>query len=347
MNEPLTMFRPHSERASSPAAACLTLALVLVMSPAVQASSTERAIADQVPSANSVAVEPPKSPLPDLSWVPPDDGFDWIQIKSGEWLKGSIKAMQERKLEFDSEELKLLTFDWKDIRQVRSPRENEMLFEQAGRVTGTVAITPEQVTVGGTPPRTFARSELESITPTGSRERNHWSGSLSLGLALHTGNTKSVDYNGKASLQRRTATTRLRLDYIGNISSVDDVESANKQRVNTEFDYWLSGRLYLILPQAEYFSDTFQNINHRDTLGGGFGYSLVDRPALEWNVSAGLGYQRTWFQSVETGEPPVTNQAAITTGSKFDWEITQRLDLGLEYMVNSPGKRPAKTPITR
>ena len=61
------------------------------------------------------------SALPDLSWVPPQDSFDWIQLKSGEWLKGRLKAMQERKLEFDSDELNDLTFDWKDIRQVRSP----------------------------------------------------------------------------------------------------------------------------------------------------------------------------------------------------------------------------------
>ena len=68
------------------------------------------------------------SALPDLSWVPPVDGFDWIQLKSGEWLKGRIKAMQERQLEFDSEELNDLTFDWKDIRQVRSARTLDLLL---------------------------------------------------------------------------------------------------------------------------------------------------------------------------------------------------------------------------
>ena len=42
------------------------------------------------------------STLPQLSWVPPKDNFDWIQLKSGEWLKGRIKAMQERELDFES-----------------------------------------------------------------------------------------------------------------------------------------------------------------------------------------------------------------------------------------------------
>ena len=269
--------------------------------------------------------------LPDLTWVPPEDGFDWIQLKSGEWLKGSIKAMQERKLEFDSDELKLLSFDWKDIRQLRSPRLNEMLLVNHEKLTGPVAITPEQVTVGGAEPRTFPRSELQSITPGGSKERNYWSGKASLGLTLHSGNTKSVDYNAQASLQRRTPATRLKLDYIGNVSSENDAESANNQRVNTEFDYWLSRRLYIILPSAEYFRDPFQNIDNRATAGGGVGYDLIDRSVLEWNVSVGPAYQKTWFDSVPVGEPTSRDAVALTFGTKFDWEITQRIDLSFEY----------------
>jgi len=50
------------------------------------------------------------SDLPPLDWVPPADKFDWIQLKSGEWLKGRIKAMQDRELEFDSEELEDMTY---------------------------------------------------------------------------------------------------------------------------------------------------------------------------------------------------------------------------------------------
>src|SRR5262249_4506764 len=40
---------------------------------------------------------------------------DWIQLKSGEWLRGRLYGMQNRKLEFESDELDDLKFDWKDI----------------------------------------------------------------------------------------------------------------------------------------------------------------------------------------------------------------------------------------
>ena len=282
-------------------------------------------------STNGLTAARTNRALPALSWVPPNDGFDWIQLNTGEWLKGRLKALQDRELEFDSEKLKLWTFDWKDIRQVRSPHTNDMLFEKHGKVTGPLAITPEEVTVEGADPCIYPRSELQSIAPGGSRERDYWSGKISAGLTLHSGNTKSVDYNAQASLQRRTPATRLKFDYLGNLSRADGAENANNHRVNAEFDFWLSRRFYAILPQAEYFKDPFQNLAHRLTLGGGAGYDLLDRPNLEWNISAGPAYQQTWFNSVQPGETTTKGQAALTFGSKFDWQISRRVDLVLEY----------------
>ena len=113
--------------------------------------------------------------------------------------------------------------------------------------------------------------------------------------------------------------TRLSLDYIGNVSSVDNVESANNNRVNTEFDLWLSRRFYLILPFAEYYTDPFQNIKHRATLGAGVGYDLIDRPKLEWNITAGPAFQQTWFESSQPGEATKKGAAAVVFGSRFDW----------------------------
>jgi putative salt-induced outer membrane protein YdiY len=280
---------------------------------------------------NAVAFGRANSALPDLSWVPPEDSFDWIQLKSGEWLKGQLKAMQERKLEFDSDELNDLTFDWKDIRQVRSPRTLDVLAVDGKKVSGPVTITPEQATVGGAEPRVIPREQLQSVTPGGTKERNFWSGKLTLGLTLRKGNTESVEYNAQAHLQRRTPATRLSLDYIGNVSSVDGAESANNHRVNAEFDLWLSRRFYLVLPSAEYYKDPLQYLAHRVTLGGGVGYDLIDRPNLEWNITAGPAYQYAWFESAEPGEPTEKGTAALTFGSRLTWDITHRIKWILEY----------------
>lgn len=300
----------------------------------VQGCGAERMGSLHLASTNSVITSKAAdmdSPAPDLSWVPPEDTFDWIQLKSGEWLKGRLKAMQEREIEFESEKLNDLTFDWKDIRQLRSPHILAVLFVDKTQVSGPVTITPVEVRVGGAEPHIFPRDRLQSLTPGGSKERNYWSGKGLLGLTLREGNTRVVEYNAQAYLQRRTPATRLSLDYIGNVSSIDGTENANNNRLNSEFDLWLSQRLYLITPFFEYYRDPFQNLGARVTVGAGPGYDLINRPDLEWNVSTGPAYQHAVFDSVQLGEPTSKDTIALMFGSRFDWDINSRTELILEY----------------
>lgn len=271
------------------------------------------------------------SALPPLDWVPPQDKFDWIQLKSGEWLKGEIKAMQDRELEFDSDELDDLTFDWADIRQVRSARPLKLLFVDGNTASAQVNITPKKISVTGAPDVTYDRSELLGITPASDREISKWSGKVSAGLTVRSGNTEQVDYNAQARLQRRTPATRFSFDYIGNISETDGLESANNHRANSEFDVWLSRRLFLVVPGVEYYRDPFQNLEHRLTAGVGAGYDLIDRPKLEWNITAGPAYQRTYYVSVQPGEDDVKDTAALTFGTHFDWDVTSRVEFIFDY----------------
>ncbi len=48
--------------------------------------------------------ESSNTPSGSPSWNPPSalpEKFDWIQLTSGEWLKGDLKALYEDTLEFD------------------------------------------------------------------------------------------------------------------------------------------------------------------------------------------------------------------------------------------------------
>jgi hypothetical protein len=52
---------------------------------------------------------------------------------------------------------------------------------------------------------------------------------------------------------------------------------------------------------------------------------------MEWNITAGPAYQHTWFHSVQPGEDDSRGAAALAFGSRFDWDITRRIELILEY----------------
>lgn len=110
--------------------------------------------------------------------LPPSPGeFDWIQLTSGEWLKGEIKRLYDDKLEFDSKELKLQEFDWEDVKQVRGPRFFSLRFVGPITVVGTLQVTENKVIVtAGDEQREFKRNQLVAIAPGGEKEIDYWSG---------------------------------------------------------------------------------------------------------------------------------------------------------------------------
>src|SRR5580698_1858996 len=78
-----------------------------------------------------------------MDWVPPGighDGFDWIQLKSGEWLKGRLKYVQEKNVEFDSDELDEMTLKLKDVRKIYTAKPMYAKFEGRDPVHGTVVV---------------------------------------------------------------------------------------------------------------------------------------------------------------------------------------------------------------
>jgi putative salt-induced outer membrane protein YdiY len=267
-----------------------------------------------------------------LPIAPDEDAFDWIQLKSGEWLKGRIKSLQDERLEFDSEELNLLTFDWDKIRTIRSPRLVSVRIEKLKPMDGRLLVTTNDVlVVTATTTNRYPRQNLLAITPTGDREVDKWTGKISAGFSFRAGNTRESDLDVHTAIQRRTPDSRLNFDYLGNYSKINGTEVEQNHRVIGQFDYFLSRRLYARVPDVEYYRDPLQNLNHRLTLGLGMGYDLVKTPRTEWNVTVSPSWQRNWFDSVPVGADQTAESAALVLSTRFDTELTQRLDFIFEY----------------
>ena len=50
--------------------------------------------------------------------IPKDTQSDWMELKSGEWLRGEFKGVYSGTVEFDSEEFDLVKFDTDDVQQI-------------------------------------------------------------------------------------------------------------------------------------------------------------------------------------------------------------------------------------
>ena len=151
--------------------------------------------------------------------VSPDDEHDWVQLTSGEWLKGELIGVFNDEVEFDSDILDDLKIDEEDVSRILSPRTLAVRIEGHDLMRGKVRIDEGfVVVVVDGEEEMFPREGLVSLTRSAQRELDRWSGKVSLGTNLRQGNTDLVEYNMIAGLERRTAVSRAFIDYIGNFN---------------------------------------------------------------------------------------------------------------------------------
>ena len=290
-------------------------------------------ITNSLPPTSAIApTNPPPTlnlePSTNLSWLPPAIGHDkedWLQLKSGEWLRGRLYYIQQHKVQFDSDELEDLSLDLKDVRQVYPASPLFTKFDGRDQIYGTVVVSNNVVQVSGPEQVTLPRDQLTGITPGGKREFDFWSGNLSVGLSLQSGNTRQTTLTTSAELARRTPATTIQLDYLANYSEAEGVQSANNQRLNGLYDIRLNRHWFLRPAYLEYYRDQLANIAHKGTFGIGLGYYIFDREGLEWLVAGGPGYQRTYFETVEPGQSDSTSTPAAVLQTSFKADITRRL----------------------
>lgn len=276
---------------------------------------------------SSMAQAPPQvfQPAP-----PAPDMFDWIQLKSGEWLKGELIAMYDGSLEFDSDELKKLTFDWDDIRQVRTGRVVQVRFMDRTLI-GKLVIDGNTAQVIGDTTQQVDREQIVSIAAGAPKEWNYWSGNVTLGFNLRHGNSEQVEANTVASARRRTVRSRIILDYVANYNVTDEVTATDNQRVNAGLDWFVTSRIFVRPIYAEYLRDPFQNFAHRWTIGSAAGYQLVDKKRVNWEFNAGPAYQHTTFVSVAEGESKIEKTGALWAGTTYKNELTKDIDYTFDY----------------
>jgi putative salt-induced outer membrane protein YdiY len=261
----------------------------------------------------------------------PVDDYDWIQLTSGEWLKGHIKSLKQFSLEFDSDKLKDLTIDWEDIKTLHTAKAS-CLFGNKQVLVGAVAVDEKSVTVTSDDEvRQFPRSELRTISPGDLSERNYWSGDLSLGSTYRTGNTNQAEVTAQANVQRRTPESTLALTYLGNYGRVDGQETSNNDRVGTNFDLTLTNEIFVRPFLGQYYHDPLQNISQQATVSAGMGYYFFNDPHSEWDAFVGPAFQYTRFGTVEPGQSIDNSTPALVFQTSFDTSLTQRLDLLLTY----------------
>ena len=262
------------------------------------------------------------------------DTFDWVQMVSGEWIKGNVKRMREDKIEFDSDKLDMLYLDFADVSLVHSPQTNTYVFDDRISATGPAVITADQVIVQtdeGT--KVFPRSELESIVE-GERERDWWSMKLRFGFTLNRGNTDQLTYDIKFNTRREDRLTLLDLNYNATFGRTDGVQNVNRHLGEFLFNVFLGSRWWVTPAFGQLFNDRFQNIQFRATPAAGAGVHIIDLSNVKWDFMTGVGYQYLEYKAAEPGQKNPQNDAFVPLYTYWDFDITGDIDLTLSWLTN-------------
>ncbi len=266
------------------------------------------------------------------AFYPPPDEFDWIQLTSGEWLKGELKVLYDFRLEFDSDELDLLKFDWEDVQKLRTHRLVSIRFDDGTTLVGKMKIDGDRVTLfDGEKVSEFVRGDIVTIAAGEPKESNYWSAKISLGINIRRGNSDILEYNVNANAKRRTSSSRILLDYLGNINRTEGIETANNQRLSGSYDIFKTRNFFWRPVFGEYFRDPFQNIENQVNLGTGFGYHIIRTTKTEWDVTGGVGGKYVEFVSVQPGENISSTSPSLFGGTRYETELTKWMDFEVEY----------------
>lgn len=266
-------------------------------------------------------------------WQPPSfdvQQWDWIQLDTGEWVKGRIKVLHEESVEIDSDHFDLISIDWEDVAYIRTGRVMSVLLDGGEVILGRLTTERGKLLVGGEPVEFPQVVGIASASP---REFDLWTADISVGLNFRSGNVEQKDLNTKVSLKRRTVKNNTKMSYTGNYSESESEQLANNHTASLSHDYRISHKWFFRPIQAEYYRDPFQNREAEWTVGFGAGYQIFDTPKLDWTVSAGPGYQRTEYVDVVEGEDRTVSTAAFLMGTFYDQDITDDIELEVDYQV--------------
>jgi putative salt-induced outer membrane protein YdiY len=269
--------------------------------------------------------------------------YDWVLLTSGEWLKGDLIAMYDDDLEFDSDEMGVMTLDWADISEVRTKQAQSLRLTDGRILEGQLFIDANTITLyQADGPITVPRSKLHTLASADTGEWDFWSGKITLGANLRSGNTQQDDYSFFFKSQRRTSQTRMKNEYNGAYSTVDGKQTENNHRFTSTFDYFFTEKTFFRPMSFAYFADRFKNIDYRVSYTAGVGYEIFDGAEFGWEVFAGAGWQETYFESVQDGEDDSAGTPVADFATELNWDITSDIEYifsyGIRFVNEDSGK---------
>jgi putative salt-induced outer membrane protein YdiY len=274
-----------------------------------------------------------------------------IQLKNGDRLSGSFLRLVGGKIFFKTASLGTLTIPVAKIASLTSQKPVVVILKNGDTPSGIFSLTEAGVwqlqSAAGT--TTLQAADVAAIYPAEvykkQRPKRHhmpwqdWKGQGALGYVLQQSSqySKSLSVNFTSSRIEPTLpgmAARRATHFSFNMAFATVTQSGVTTKANTltsvlRQDLFFGGKSsnYIFL-QGQWDHIQPQELQLRQTYGGGIGRNLVQRPSFTFAVQGGATYVRTSF---ETGE--LRNQMEALAGEKFTLTFLKHLSIDHEFDV--------------
>jgi putative salt-induced outer membrane protein YdiY len=265
----------------------------------------------------------------------PPKKFDWILLKSQEIIKGEIISLYQEDIEFDSDELGIMTVDWTEVSILKSVNKMSVRLNSGLIVQGRLVVVDDKIHLIDSDGKKsiYPSSELNTVAKTSAREVGLWDGEFTFGFDFKDGNSEKLDFLVSTDLRRLTASSRIKISYLTQFSKASQEQTDNNHRLNTTYDLFYSKNIFVRLVDFEFFKDKFQNIKNRTTFGVSLGYLILDNSKHEWDISIGPSIQQTTYIDVAQGNKETETSPVAQFSTDYEYEITKDIDFELSYRV--------------
>jgi len=282
---------------------------------------------------------------------------DQVTLKNGDRLTGTIVKSDDKehtllvKTEFAGD----VNVKWDAISSIVSSQPLHLTTKDGQTIVGTVTASEDQFkVVTNTTGEVTAKKESIVAVRNDAEQKAYdteidrlrnpkltdfWSGVLDTGLSLTRGNSESTTYTLAGKAARVTAKDKIGV-YATAIYAKDNTTppertTAHAIRGGVRFDLNLTPKLFVFgLTDFEY--DEFQNLDLRNSIGGGLGYYLIKNERIQFDVFGGGTFLQEYFSvPINPAVSPATSRKSgeIIVGEELAAKIGSKLTLSERFAI--------------
>ena len=278
---------------------------------------------------------------------------DQVTLKNGDRLSGKIVTGDGKTLLLKSDFAGDVTIQWDSITAIESTDTVYLTLKDGTKLVGKVTTQDGKFVVASTAPATAsvpaaAKDNVVAVRDDEAQkafdlEADHmahpkfnyfWSGLFDTALALTRGNSSTTTFTLASKAVRETPRDKLTLygNYVFGRDGTTPPShtTANQLIAGVRGDYNISPRIF-VFALADFQTNELQNLDLRQTYGGGVGYHVIKADNTTFDVFGGIAYERDAFGAYTLAGPPIVfvpssemNSMTALVGEEFDAQLNKR-----------------------